>query len=75
MRTSMKKETWYDREEDILGIQLSRGAYWKSVELSNGIVFDISKTGKILGIEVPNAKRVFSGKTKKVLQAALAAQT
>lgn len=68
----MKKETWYDKEEDILGIQLYTGDYWKSVELPSGIVIDVSKTGKILGIEISNAKRVFSGKTKKVLETATA---
>jgi uncharacterized protein YuzE len=68
----MKKESWYDREEDIMGIQLYKGHYWKSVELPQGIVIDVSKSGKIMGIEIPNAKKIFSGKTKKVLEQAKA---
>lgn len=68
----MKKQKWYDKEEDILGIQLFEGNYWKSIELPNGIVLDISKDGKILGMEIANAKKIFSGETKKVIQAAIA---
>ena len=68
----MKKESWYDKEEDIMGIQLFDGKYWKSIELSNGIIIDISEEGKIMGIEIANAKKVFSGETKKVLQKATA---
>lgn len=68
----MKKSVWYDEEEDIFGIQVFKGAYWKSIETPEGIVIDVSKDGKILGIEIPKAKKVFSGETKKVLQAALA---
>lgn len=66
----MKKETWYDKEEDIMGVQLFRGKYWKSIELPNGITIDVAKTGKIIGMEIANAKKIFSGKTKKVLQTA-----
>ncbi|MDO8633746.1 MAG: DUF2283 domain-containing protein [archaeon] len=66
----MKKQKWYDKEEDILGIQLFEGDYWKSIELSNGIVLDISKDGKILAMEIANAKKIFSGETKKVIQTA-----
>jgi len=68
----IKKERWYDKEEDILGIQIFDGEYWKSIELPHGIVIDIAKDGKILGIEIANAKKVFSGKTKKVLETAIA---
>ena len=64
----MKKATWYDREEDILGIQLSDEKYWKTVELPNGVKIDVSEKGAIVGIEIANAKKVFSGKTQKVLE-------
>lgn len=67
----MEKEKWYDKDEDIIGINLFKGDYWKSIELSNGVVIDVSKDGLILGIEIANAKKVFSGKTKKVLQTAV----
>ena len=67
-----KKETWYDEEEDIIGIQVFEGDYWKSVELPNGVVIDVSKEGKILGIEISVARKVFYGETRKVLQKATA---
>lgn len=68
----MVKETWYDEEEDILNIQLSKGEYWKSIELSNGIVLDISKAGKLMALEIPRAKKIFAGDVRKVLQMATA---
>ena len=66
----MEKEVWYDEEEDVLGIQLSSDSYWKSIELPNGIVIDVSKDGKILGIEIFKAKKVFSGDVQKVIDSA-----
>jgi hypothetical protein len=33
-------EKWYVIDEDILGIRVSEGKYWKSIELHNGIVID-----------------------------------
>ena len=63
-------EKWYDKEEDILNIQLKEGKYWKSVELPNGIVFDISKEGSILSVEILRASKVFSGDVKKVIETA-----
>ncbi len=68
----MVKETWYDEGEDILNIQLSKGEYWKSIELSNGIVLDISKDGKLMALEIPRAKKLFAGDARKVLQMATA---
>jgi len=63
-------ENWYDKEEDILNIQLKIGDYWKSIELPNGIVIDIAKNGSIMGIEILRASKVFSGDVKKVIEAA-----
>jgi uncharacterized protein YuzE len=67
----MKKIVWYDKEEDILGIQLGNEKTWKSVELPNGIVLDVSEKGKIIGLEIANAKNLFKGETRKVLEAAM----
>ena len=61
-------EQWYDNEEDILNIQLNEDKYWKSIELPNGIVFDIAKDGSIISIEVLKASKIFSGDIKKVLE-------
>lgn len=67
----MRKEImWYDKEADILGIQISSDKYWKSIELPNGIIIDISKKGLISGIEVLRASKIFSGDTKKVIKLA-----
>ncbi len=65
----MKMETWYDIEEDILGLRLSEGTYWKSIELENGVVIDVTKDGIILGMEVLKASKVFSD-AKNVLEKA-----
>jgi uncharacterized protein YuzE len=66
-------ETWYDKEEDVLNIQL-KGAYWKSIELPNGVVIDVAKDGSITGIEIMHASKVFSGDTKKVIEVAKVAR-
>ena len=62
------KETWYDKEEDILNIELKKGTYWKSIELPDSIIIDIAKDGTILGIEILKASKVFSGDMKKVIE-------
>jgi len=60
----------YDEEEDILNIQLSNETYWKSIELPNGVVFDVAKDGKITAIEILRASKVFSGDVRKVIETA-----
>ncbi len=62
-------ETWYDRDEDVLNIQLKEG-YWKSIELPNGIIIDVAKDGTITAIEILRASKVFSGDVKKVIETA-----
>ena len=64
----MKK--WYDKEEDILNLELKNGVYWKSIELPDGVIFDIAKDGSILSVEILRASKVFSGDVKKVIEAA-----
>lgn len=59
---------WYDKEEDILNIELEDKEYWKSIELPNGIVIDVSKDGSIISIEILRASKVFSGDVKKVIE-------
>lgn len=63
-------EMSYDNKEDILNIQLSKEAYWKSIELPNGVVFDIAKDGKITAVEILRASKIFSGDVKKVIELA-----
>jgi len=64
------KETWYDKEADVLNIELNEEEYWKSLELPNGIIVDISKEGNITSIEVLNASSLFSGDARKVIESA-----
>lgn len=52
-------EIWYDAEEDVLGIQLTDGKYWKSVEVSKNVVVDLSHDGEIVGIEILKAHQSF----------------
>ena len=63
-------ESKYDKDEDILNIQLQDKGYWKSVELPSGIVIDVTKDGRIMAIEILRASKVFSGDVKKVIEAA-----
>jgi len=63
-------ESKYDKEEDILNVQLQEKGYWKSVELPNGIIIDITKEGKIMAIEILRASKVFSGDAKRVIETA-----
>lgn len=63
-------ENWYDSEEDVLGIRIADGEYWKSIELPNGIVIDISLNGKIIGMEIFRASKIFSGDIKRVIELA-----
>ena len=64
------EETWYDKEEDILNIELVKKDYWKPIELPSGINIDVAKDGTIIGIEILGASKVFSGDVKKVIQQA-----
>ncbi len=61
-------EQSYDKEEDILNIELNDGEYWKSIELPNGIVIDVDKKGNILSIEIFKASKIFSGDVRKVIE-------
>ena len=63
-------ESKYDKEEYILNVQLQEKGYWKSVELPNGIIIDITKEGKIMAIEILRASKVFSGDAKRVIETA-----
>ena len=60
-------EQWYDEDEDVLGVRLKDKEYWKSVELPDGIVIDISKDGSVIGIEISNAKSIFLDDVKRVI--------
>jgi len=63
-------EEQYDKEEDILNIELNNGEYWKSIELPNGVVIDLDKNGKIKAIEILRASKIFSGDAKRAIEPA-----
>ena len=65
-----KKLMWYDDKEDVLGVSIAKGEYWKSIELPNGIIIDVSKEGRVTGLEVLRASKVFSGDVTKVIELA-----
>lgn len=52
-------ELWYDAEEDVLGIQIGRKQYWKSVEVAPNVIIDLAKNGEIVGVEILKAKESF----------------
>jgi uncharacterized protein YuzE len=58
---------WYDKDTDILNIQLGTKKYWKSVELPHGVIIDIARDGTIIGIEIFRASRLFTGEDGIVL--------
>ena len=62
------KEIWYDKEADVLNVEINDKEYWKSVELPNGIIIDISKDGSMISIEILNASKLFYGDTQKVIE-------
>lgn len=62
------KDITYDKDADVLNIDLENKEYWKSIELPNGIVMDISKEGNIISIEILWASKFFSGDARKVIE-------
>ena len=64
------KEITYDKEADVLNIDIENKEYWKSVELPNGMVMNISKDGSIISIEILWASNFFSGDARKVIEMA-----
>jgi len=64
------KETWYDKEADVLNIEINDDEYWKSIELPNGVVLDITKNGSITSIEILGASKLFFGDARKIIDMA-----
>ena len=59
---------WYDKEEDILNLEIEEKKYWKSIELPGGIIIDVAKDGSIISVEILRASKIFSGDTKRVIE-------
>ena len=62
------KEMWYDKEADVLNVEINDKEYWKSIELPNGVIVDISKDGTITSIEILGASNLFFGDARKVIE-------
>ncbi len=45
----------YDKVTDILSIDLAKGRYEKSKKITDRIIVDVTKQGKVLGIEILDA--------------------
>ena len=45
----------YDKKQDALYINLAKGTYEKSKKITDSIVVDMDKKGKVLGIEILDA--------------------
>ena len=60
------KEVWYDEEADVLNIEVNDEEYWKSIELPNGMVIDITRDGNVTSIEILKASHLLSGERVKV---------
>jgi len=61
---------WYDKEADVLNVEINDKEYWKSIELPNGVIVDISKDGTITSIEILGASNLFFGDARKVIDRA-----
>ena len=51
------KEEWYDEEADILNIEIMDKKYWKSIEITDDVILDISRDYSIISIEILNASK------------------
>ncbi|MDI6904581.1 MAG: DUF2283 domain-containing protein [Candidatus Bathyarchaeia archaeon] len=60
-------KVWYDREVDILYISLKKGPAYDSEELSPDVRVEYDEKGKLIGIEVMNARiNVFNAIAKEI---------
>lgn len=51
----------YDKTIDVMYIPLKKGAYSHSKKVTDEIIVDVSKAGKVLGIEILDASKTISG--------------
>lgn len=60
-------KVWYDREVDILYISLKKGPAYDSEELGPDVRVEYDEKGKLIGIEVMNARvNVFNAIAKEI---------
>lgn len=60
-------KVWYDREVDVFYISLKKGPSYDSEELSPDVRVEYDEKGKLIGIEVMNARvNVFNAIAKEI---------
>ena len=64
------KEIWYDKEADVLNVEITPKEYWKSIELGNGVIIDIAKDGSMTSIEILNASKTLRGEARRIIESA-----
>ena len=57
----------YDKEADALYLYFQDGAFSRSKEVANGIILDVGKKNKILGIEILDASKRIKPKNMNYL--------
>jgi len=55
----------YDKKVDAMYIHAEEGEYSVSEEIGEGVIIDISKEGKVMGMEILDASEKFSQKALK----------
>ena len=55
----------YDKETDAMYIYAEKGEYEVSEEIGEGVIVDISKDGKVIGIEILDASEKLSPQVLK----------
>jgi uncharacterized protein YuzE len=58
----------YDEESDVLYVVIAEGEEEGFIELAPDINLEIGEKGKIIGIEIINAKKLMEKKTTKILE-------
>jgi uncharacterized protein YuzE len=56
----------YDNKVDALSIRFNANSYAESDEISDGVIFDYDKKGKIVGIEILNASKILPREVKNI---------
>ena len=58
----------YDEENDILYVVVAEGEEEGFIELAPNINLEIGEKGRIIGIEILNAKKLMEKKTQKIIK-------
>ena len=59
---------YYDNKIDALSIRFNNKRYFESDEVSEGVIFDYDKSGKIIAIELLDASQKFPSGFKSKLK-------